>query len=290
LSRSVVADLIEAGEVKNRKGPIVKSTKVIGGEWYEIILPAPAKPAGLTATPITPELTAQTGIKPLKIIYDDPDFVVVDKPVGVAAHPAPGWEGPTVIGALIAMGHNIDTSGVAERQGIVHRLDAGTTGLMVVAKNETTYSNLKDQFRQRTVHKVYHAIVQGHVDPSEGTIDAPVDRHPREDYKFAVTVHGKPAITHYKALEYFPALTLVEVELETGRTHQIRVHFSALGRPLLGDLTYGADHTLATKYHISRPWLHARELSFLHPGTGERVSFFSDYPEDLSRVLAQLRS
>jgi 23S rRNA pseudouridine1911/1915/1917 synthase len=290
LSRSSIVDLIEAGEIRNNKGPIAKSLRVVGGEWFEVVMPAQVAPAGLTATPITQEVTQATGISPLIIVHDDPDFVVVDKPVGVAAHPAPGWEGPTVIGALVAQGFSINTSGVAERQGIVHRLDAGTTGLMVVAKNETTYSNLKEQFRQRTVHKVYHAMVQGHVDPSEGTIDAPIDRHPKEDYKFAVVMSGKPSVTHYKALEYFPALSLVEVELETGRTHQIRVHFSALGRPLLGDRTYGADHTLAKKYHISRPWLHARQLTFTHPGTGEQATFFSEYPEDLKRVLEELRS
>jgi 23S rRNA pseudouridine1911/1915/1917 synthase len=156
---------------------------------------------------------------------------------------------------------------------------------MVIAKNENSYSNLKQQFRDRTVTKVYHALVQGHMDPTEGTIDAPIDRHPREDYRFAVVADGKPSITHYKALEFFPAVSLLEIELETGRTHQIRVHFSALRHPLVGDMTYGADHTIASRLEITRPWLHARELKFIHPSSGSEIAFFSEYPQDLTRCL-----
>jgi 23S rRNA pseudouridine1911/1915/1917 synthase len=186
---------------------------------------------------------------------------------------------------VIAAGYQVSTSGAAERQGVVHRLDVGTTGLMVIAKNENSYSNLKQQFRDRTVTKVYHALVQGHMDPTEGTIDAPIDRHPREDYRFAVVADGKPSITHYKALEFFPAVSLLEIELETGRTHQIRVHFSALRHPLVGDMTYGADHTIAERLEIVRPWLHARELKFIHPSSGSEIAFFSEYPQDLTRCL-----
>jgi len=156
---------------------------------------------------------------------------------------------------------------------------------MVIAKNESSYSNLKQQFRDRTVTKVYHALAQGHMDPTEGTIDAPIDRHPREDYRFAVVADGKPSITHYKALEFFPAVSLLEIELETGRTHQIRVHFSALRHPLVGDMTYGADHTIANRLEITRPWLHARELKFTHPASGSEIAFFSEYPSDLTRSL-----
>ena len=158
----------------------------------------------------------------------------------------------------------------------------------MVAKNEIAYSHLKDQFRQRTVSKVYHALVQGHMDPTVGTIDAPIDRHPREDYRFAVVANGKPSITHYKTLEVFPAVTLLEIELETGRTHQIRVHFSALHHPLVGDLTYGSDPALATRLGIARPWLHAKQLAFDHPGSGERLSFNAEYPADLTRSLEVL--
>jgi 23S rRNA pseudouridine1911/1915/1917 synthase len=238
-------------------------------------MPAIAGEAKLTATPIDD----------FKVVYDDSDVIVIDKPAGVAAHPSPGWRGPTVIGGVIAAGYQVSTSGAAERQGVVHRLDVGTTGLMVIAKNENSYSNLKQQFRDRTVTKVYHALVQGHMDPTEGTIDAPIDRHPREDYRFAVVADGKPSITHYKALEFFPAVSLLEIELETGRTHQIRVHFSALRHPLVGDMTYGADHTIASRLEITRPWLHARELKFIHPSSGSEIAFFSEYPQDLTRCL-----
>ena len=275
LSRSTVVTLIENGEITRKGKALTKSDRVNTDDYLEITMPAAATEPVLTATPI----------ENFKVVYDDSDVIVVDKPAGVAAHPSPGWRGPTVIGGVIADGYQVSTSGAAERQGVVHRLDVGTTGLMVIAKNENSYSNLKQQFRDRTVTKVYHALVQGHMDPTEGTIDAPIDRHPREDYRFAVVADGKPSITHYKALEFFPAVSLLEIELETGRTHQIRVHFSALRHPLVGDMTYGADHTIAERLEISRPWLHARELKFIHPASGAEIAFFSEYPSDLTRSL-----
>ena len=201
----------------------------------------------------------------LVIVFQDDDLVVVDKPVGVAAHPSPGWSGPTVLGGLAAAGVVVATSGAAERQGIVHRLDVGTSGLMVVAKSELAYSRLKRAFKERTVDKTYHALVQGHPDPSRGTIDAPVGRHPVHDYRWAVVAEGKPSITHYEVIEAFAAASLVEVHLETGRTHQIRVHFSALRHPCVGDLTYGADPTLSARLGLQRQWLHAVRLAFEHP-------------------------
>jgi 23S rRNA pseudouridine1911/1915/1917 synthase len=275
LSRNVIVGLIDAGEVSKSGKVVGKSDRVITGDQLEILLPAVKGEAKLTATPIDG----------LKVVFDDEYLIVINKPVGIAAHPSPGWKGATVVGAIFAAGYQLATSGAAERQGVVHRLDVGTSGLMVVAKNEIAYAHLKDQFRQRTVSKVYHALVQGHMDPTVGTIDAPIDRHPREDYRFAVVANGKPSITHYKTLEVFPAVTSLEIELETGRTHQIRVHFSALHHPLVGDLTYGADPALATRLGISRPWLHAKELGFTHPASGERLSFTADYPEDLTRSL-----
>ena len=280
LSRTVIIDLIEVGDVTKKGKRITKSQKVELGEHFEVLLPEVKVKGVLTPTPIDN----------LKVIYDDADIIVVDKPVGVAAHASPGWEGPTVIGAIVAVGYEINTSGVAERQGIVQRLDVGTSGLMVVAKNEFSYSAMKDQFRNRLVKKTYHAMIQGHMDPSEGTIDAPLDRHPRDDYKFAVTSGGKPSITHYRSIEFFPAVSLLEIELETGRTHQIRVHFSALRHPLVGDLIYGADHTLAKRLEITRPWLHACNLEFKHPRTGSLLSFASKYPADLTRTLEILRN
>jgi 23S rRNA pseudouridine1911/1915/1917 synthase len=230
-----------------------------------------------------------TDVADLRIVYEDADLIVVDKPAGVAAHPSVGWTGPTVVGALMAKGVRISTSGAAERQGIVQRLDVGTSGLMMVAKTEVAYSRLKQAFRDRTVHKVYHAVIQGHPDPVEGTIDAPIGRHPKAEFKFAVMNDGKPSITHYKLLEAFASASLVEVVLETGRTHQIRVHFSAFKHPLLGDTMYGADPTLASRMQSERQWLHAMRLSFLHPMTGEQVSFESHYSEDLAQTLERLK-
>ena len=278
LSRTAVVKLLEDGDITTGGKPMPKSDRVTAGQVIEVLMPAAKAEAKLVATPIDG----------LKVVYDDEFLIVIDKPVGIAAHPSPGWQGATVVGAIFAAGYQLATSGAAERQGVVHRLDVGTSGLMVVAKNEIAYSHLKDQFRERTVSKVYHALVQGHMDPTVGTIDAPIDRHPKEDYRFAVVANGKPSITHYKTLEVFPAVTLLEIELETGRTHQIRVHFSALHHPLVGDLTYGSDPVLAQKLTITRPWLHAKQLAFTHPGSGERLSFNSEYPEDLTRSLALL--
>ncbi|MBF0807436.1 RluA family pseudouridine synthase [Rothia nasimurium] len=223
------------------------------------------------------------------IVYQDDDIVVVDKPTGVAAHPSMGWHGPTVVGALKHAGIDIATSGAAERQGIVHRLDVGTSGLMVVTKNERAYSVMKKAFKDRTVTKVYHTLVQGLPDPLKGTIDAPIGRHPGSEWKFAVNEDGKPAITYYEVLEAFGPASLVEVHLETGRTHQIRVHFSALRHPCAGDLTYGADPTMSAHLGLTRQWLHAHRLGFTHPTSGEQVEFESPYTPDLQYALDTLR-
>jgi 23S rRNA pseudouridine1911/1915/1917 synthase len=279
LSRTAAATLVEAGDALVDGIPRPKSDKVTAGSWLEVTLPAPA-----TAPAVVPEPVAG-----LAVVYSDEDIVVVDKPVGVAAHPSPGWTGPTVVGGLAAMGHTVATSGAAERQGVVHRLDVGTTGLMVVAKSELAYRVLKRAFKEREVDKRYHAVVQGHLDPLRGTVDAPIDRHPTADYRYAVMSGGKPSVTHYDTLEAFRAASLVDVRLETGRTHQIRVHFAALRHPCVGDVTYGADPTLSARLGLNRQWLHARGLAFLHPRTNEPVSFVSDYPEDLAHALDVLR-
>jgi 23S rRNA pseudouridine1911/1915/1917 synthase len=279
LSRTAAATLVEAGDALVDGFPRPKSDKVSAGSWLEVTLPAPTPPPTVVAEPVTG----------LAIVYSDDDIVVVDKPVGVAAHPSPGWTGPTVVGGLAAMGQNVATSGAAERQGIVHRLDVGTTGLMVVAKSEIAYSVLKRAFKEREVDKRYHAVVQGHLDPLRGTIDAPIDRHPTADYKYAVMSSGKPSVTHYDTLEAFRSASLVDVKLETGRTHQIRVHFSAMRHPCVGDLTYGADPTLSARLKLNRQWLHARELGFLHPRTYDEVRFVSDYPDDLRYALDVLQ-
>ena len=188
----------------------------------------------------------------------------------------------------MAAGYSVSTSGPAERQGIVHRLDVGTSGLMIVAKSDQAFHALKDAFRNRTVSKIYHALVQGHMDPSTGTIDAPIDRHPKEDHRFAVVATGKESITNYEVMEFYRAVSMVKIELETGRTHQIRVHFSALHHPLVGDTTYGADPVLGKSLGMARPWLHAAELSFAHPVTHSKLNFTAPYPADLTRSLALL--
>jgi len=281
LSRTTAAALVDRGAVLVDGVARPRSEKVSGGAWLEVSLPP---------TDTGAEQPEQPAPAPgLKVIFSDDDIVVVDKPVGVAAHPSPGWSGPTVTGGLAALGHTISSSGAAERQGVVHRLDVGTTGVMVVAKSDAAYSALKRAFKAREVDKRYHALVQGLLDPLRGTIDAPIDRHPTHDYKWAVVADGRPSITHYDTLEAFPAASLVDVRLETGRTHQIRVHFAALRHPCVGDLTYGADPTLAARLGLQRQWLHARSLAFTHPTSGEYIDFASPYPDDLARALDQLR-
>jgi 23S rRNA pseudouridine1911/1915/1917 synthase len=281
LSRSAASAIVEAGDAMVDGYPRPRSDKVTAGAWLEVTLPPPP----VLAPPVPVER-----VEGLRVVYRDDDIVVVDKPVGVAAHASPGWSGPTVTGGLAAIGETIATSGAAERQGVVHRLDVGTTGLMVVAKSEAAYSALKRAFKARQVDKRYHAVVQGHLDPLRGTVDAPIDRHPTHDYKWAVVSGGRPSVTHYDTVEAFPAASLVDVRLETGRTHQIRVHFAALRHPCVGDLTYGADPTLAARLDLTRQWLHARELAFTHPGTGDEVRFLSEYPPDLAHALEVLRA
>lgn len=278
VSRTKAVELIETGRVQVDGVPAAKSARVAAGVLLDVELPPPA-----TEVSVVPET-----VEGLRIIHDDDEIVVVDKPVGVAAHPSPGWTGPTVIGHLAGAGFRVATSGAAERKGIVHRLDVGTSGVMVVAKTEYSYSVLKRAFKERTVSKIYHALVQGHPDPFSGTVDAPIDRHPQHDYKFGVVAGGKPSVTHYETLEAFRFATLLEINLETGRTHQIRVHMAAIGHPCCGDLTYGADPVLATRLGLTRQWLHASRLGFTHPGTGSYVEYTSPYPDDLSRALEVL--
>ncbi len=285
LSRTRAAELVASGAVRLDGRSAVKSDRVPAGSWVEVELPDPPAlaEAASTAPPAEP-------VPGLRVLHDEPSFVVVDKPVGVAAHPSPGWTGPTVIGGLAAAGFSVATSGAAERQGIVHRLDVGTTGIMVVAKSEQAYSALKRAFKERRVDKRYAALVQGHPDPSRGTIGAPIGRHPTAAYKWAVVADGKPSVTHYETVEAFRAASLLDIRLETGRTHQIRVHMSAIRHPVAGDLTYGADPTLAARLGLSRQWLHAARLSFEHPEDGSMLTFESGFPEDLAAALEHLRA
>ncbi|GAA3648619.1 RluA family pseudouridine synthase [Microbacterium marinilacus] len=277
-SRTFAAEIAEAGGVQLDGAVVGKSDRVQAGGWLDVEWRAKEEPR---VVPVE--------VPDLGIAYQDDHIVVVDKPVGVAAHPSVGWEGPTVLGALVAAGVRVATSGASERQGIVHRLDVGTSGLMVVAKTEHAYTVLKRAFKERTVDKIYHAVVQGHPDPLVGTIDAPIGRHPSHSWKFAVTPDGKDSVTHYETIEAFPGASLLEIHLETGRTHQIRVHMAAHRHPCVGDPLYGADPTLSARLGLTRQWLHAHELAFAHPATGDWVTFTSPYPADLAHALAVLR-
>jgi 23S rRNA pseudouridine1911/1915/1917 synthase len=277
-SRTFAAEVAEAGGVSLDGVVLGKSDRLRADGWLEVTWTAKQEP---TIVPVV--------VSDLGIVYDDDDIVVIDKPAGVAAHPSIGWDGPTVLGALAGAGFRISTSGAAERAGIVHRLDVGTSGLMVVAKSERAYTELKRQFHDREVDKIYHAVVQGHPDPFSGTIDAPIGRHPGASWKFAITADGKPSVTHYETLEAFPSAALLEIELETGRTHQIRVHMAAQRHPCVGDTMYGADRTISARLGLSRQWLHAHRLGFAHPGSREPVAFESRYPADLQRALEVLR-
>lgn len=277
-SRTFAAEIADADGVALDGRVVGRSDRLRAGGWLSV-----------EWTPKREPEIVPVAVPDLGIAYDDDDIVVVDKPSGVAAHPSLGWEGPTVLGALAAAGFRIATTGAAERQGVVHRLDVGTSGLMVVAKTENAYTALKRAFKEREVEKVYHTVVQGHPDPLAGTIDAPIGRHPSHSWKFAVRPEGKDSITHYETLEAFRGASLLEVHLETGRTHQIRVHMAAHRHPCVGDPLYGADPTLSARLGLTRQWLHAHRLSFTHPSSGERVTFASPYPADLADALAALR-
>ncbi len=278
LSRARVSSMVDAGLVHIHGRAVAKSHRLSIDDQIEVTEPAPSV--------VDPRVE---DVVEIPILVEDEDVVVIDKPVGVAAHASPGWSGPTVTGSLAATGHALASQGADEREGIVHRLDVGTSGVMVVAKSPSAYTALKRQFKERTVDKEYHAVVHGILDPLAGTIDAPIDRHPSKDYRWAVVQSGRPSITHYETLEAWPRASLVEVHLETGRTHQIRVHMAAMRHPCVGDVTYGADPTLARELGLQRQWLHARRLGFEHPRTGERVVVESEYPDDLAHALATLR-
>ena len=279
LSRTQVAEMIDAGKVLVDGKIADKAVKLVATQLIEV-----------NFEPIEQlvEIRAED-VAELRVVFQDNDIVVVDKPAGVVSHPSQGFVGPSVAGVLLSRGIQLTTSGAQERQGIVQRLDVGTSGLMVLAKSERAYSVLKQAFRDRSVSKTYHALVQGHPDPSSGTIDTPIARSTKHDYKFTISQAGKRAITHYETLELLPTAALMKVGLETGRTHQIRVHFSHFRHPLVGDILYGADPKIADKLALDRQWLHAVELGFSHPVSGEYVKFSSEYPTDLAKALDALR-
>lgn len=280
-SRSRMAELITSGSVLLDGEIVTRASRLVAaGAMLELV--ADPRPTHAVATPRLAD--------GLNVVHEDRDIVVVDKPAGVAAHPSLGWEGPSVTEHLAAAGIAIATSGAPERQGVVSRLDVGTSGLMVLARSERAYSVLKQAFRNKTVDKTYQALVQGHPDPFTGTIDAPIGRHPGHEWKMAIVEGGRESITHYETLEAHRTATLVEVRLETGRTHQIRVHFAAIGHPCCGDPLYGSDPALARRLGIDRQWLHATRLAFEHPVEGSHVEFESELPRDLEHALNEVRS
>lgn len=276
ISRSAAAVLIDSGQAKLVGRTSDKSAKIAARDMIELdVVEEVAEPEPIDTT--------------MPIVYEDEDVVVVDKPVGMAAHASAGWTGPTVLGSLLGRGVHITEYGAAGRQGIVSRLDVGTSGLMLVCKSELAYKEMRRQFSEHEVVKTYHAVVQGNLAQDKATIEAPIGRDKVSDFRFTVTPAGKPAVTHWDVLERFSEATYVSVNLETGRTHQIRVHFSSLGHPLLGDSMYGANPRLAEATGVERQWLHAKKLEFKHPRTHVWTVVESSIPADLLHALDVLR-
>ena len=277
ISRAKSAELIETNQVRGLNREMAKSSTLMEGDIVEFDIVEEGK---------EPEPLAED----MAVVYEDDDVIVVDKPVGVAAHASVGWTGPTVLGSLLQRGVHITSLGAAGRQGIVSRLDVGTSGLMLVCKSDFAYKEMRRQFAEHEVVKTYHALVQGNLKEDKATIEAPIGRAKVSDFRFTVTPTGKEAITHWDVLERFGEATLVKVNLETGRTHQIRVHFSSIGHPLVGDPMYGANPVMAKELGLERQWLHAMQLEFRHPRTHVWTTVKSRYPADLQHALDSLEA
>lgn len=276
ISRAKAAELIETGQARVLDREIAKSSTLMAGDTVEFDI-------------VEEQQTPEPICRDMAIVYEDDDVVVVDKPVGVAAHASVGWTGPTVLGSLLDRGVHITSYGAPGRQGIVSRLDVGTSGLMLVCKSELAYKEMRRQFAEHEVVKTYHALVQGNLKEDKATIEAPIGRAKVSDFRFCVTPAGKPAVTHWDVMERFGEATLVSVNLETGRTHQIRVHFSSIGHPLVGDPMYGANPVLSHELGLDRQWLHAMRLEFKHPRTKVWTTVQSQYPADLAHALEMMR-
>jgi len=288
LSRSQAKNLIQKHLIFLNQKPAKPSTHVKTDDIISGTLPQP-EPLSLEPEPL-----------PITALYEDPSIIVVDKPPGMVVHPAYGNPSGTLVNALLY--HCRDLAGIngVLRPGIVHRLDKGTSGVMVVAKDDEAYHHLAKQFKNRTVKKVYWAIVYGKVSRDEGLIDSDIGRHPSERKRMSTrTRRGRPAITRWRKVEEFESATLLEIFPQTGRTHQIRVHLSAIGHPILGDPLYGrkgrpgAIHDPVLREcvkRLNRQGLHAQRLEFTHPRTGERIQFVSPAPRDMEEVLECLRS
>ena len=271
LSRTHAQKLIADGHITVNDRVVKASFKLNTGDRVDIIIP-PTAPS-----PLSPEAI------PLNIIYEDDDLLVVDKPAGLAIHPAPGHPGHTLVNAILSHLPSLAETGDSLRPGIVHRLDKDASGIMVVAKNNAAQLNLINQFKARSVVKAYVVLVEGHLTPEDGVIEAPIGRDPRNRKRMAVVAEGRDARTRYHVIKYIGNYTLLEVRTETGRTHQIRVHLKAIGYPVVGDETYGVKSD-----HLSRQFLHACRLGFHLPSTGEYVEFTSDLPPDLAEALKEI--
>ncbi|MEE8738493.1 MAG: RluA family pseudouridine synthase [Bifidobacterium sp.] len=276
VSRAKAAELIDTGQAKILGRDTAKSSTLLAGDTVEFDLVEHRR----RPEPISNEMTIE---------FEDDDIVVVDKPVGVAAHPSVGWTGATVLGSLLQRHVHITSYGAPGRQGIVSRLDVGTSGLMLVCKSDLAYTQMRRQFARHEVVKTYHALVQGNLREERATIEAPIGRARVSDFRFTVTPSGKPAVTHWDVMERFGLATLVSVNLETGRTHQIRVHFSSIGHPLVGDPMYGSNPVIAGRLGLDRQWLHAMKLEFRHPRTHVWTTVTSHYPADLQHAIDVLR-
>lgn len=276
LSRSAAQRLIAGGQVLTAGKPLPKSCRLNGGESIEIILPEPE----------TVETAAQD--IPLDIVYEDEDIIVVNKPAGLVVHPAPGHPDGTLVNALLHhCGDSLSGIGGERRPGIVHRIDRDTSGLLVAAKNDFAHQRLARQLQDHSLRRTYEAIAMGTLREDAGTIDAPIGRSLRDRKKMAVIPGGREAVTHYQVLERFPGFTYLQCRLETGRTHQIRVHMAYLGHPLYGDTVYGAKKPVPG---LTGQCLHAVGLSFTHPRTGEFLSLHCPLPQEFQRLLAKLRT
>lgn len=273
-SRSFWQKRIEAGDVLLNGAPASKKATLEAGDRVDAVIPPPE-----------PDWVVPEAI-PLAIVYEDPHLIVIDKPAGMVVHPGAGQKAGSLVAALLAHCGGLSSVGGRMRPGIVHRLDKETSGLLVAAKDDAAHLGLARQIRTHQVRRVYRAVAYGYVEPKEGTIELPVGRHPIHRTRMAVRPDGRPAVTHYKVLEYLPGpprCTFLELRLETGRTHQIRVHMAYLGHPLLGDELYGGSRRL-----IGRQALHAASLALTHPVSGEFLHFTSPLPPDLADLVVRL--
>ena len=278
VSRAAAAKLIAAGAVSVEGALATKSLRVEEAMRVSVSIPEHE-----SAVPQAEEI-------PVRVVFEDEHLLVVSKPAGLVVHPAPGHSSGTLVNALLARAGAAPAGGDAERPGIVHRLDAGTSGLMIVTKDEETHAALTEALAARAVTRVYLALVEGVPDTDTTTIDAPIGRSTRDRKKMAVVAGGRPAVTEITVLEKLPDTALVEARPITGRTHQIRVHLKAAGHPVVGDRVYGPNRKLAAALGLDRPFLHAARLSFEHPSTGASIELEDPLPPDLVAALEAART